>query len=86
MKRTLLFALALIADGCADARQSALCQSYLPVDSLEDRRICAEQGRNSIPDLTRDLDLLSLEHERIGEGLQTSGLPMGDGFKSHSLG
>jgi len=44
MKRTLLFALALIASGCADARQSALCEGLSEGSPLEDVRTCAEQG------------------------------------------
>ena len=44
MKRTLLFVLALIAAGCADARQSALCEGLSPESLLEDILSCAEQG------------------------------------------
>ena len=58
MKRTLLFALALIAVGCADdAGQSALCEGLFGPQrdsttsgetSLEDVRSCAEQGINRL--------------------------------------
>ena len=44
MKKTLLFVLALIAVGCADARQSALCEGLSEGSPLEDVRPCAEQG------------------------------------------
>jgi TPR repeat protein len=44
MKKTLLFALALIASGCADARQSALCEGPSEGSPLKDVRTCAEQG------------------------------------------
>ena len=44
MKKTLLFALALIASGCADARQSALCEGLPEGSPLEAVRTCAEQG------------------------------------------
>ena len=44
MKKALLFALALIASGCADARQSALCEGLSEGSPLEDVRTCAEQG------------------------------------------
>ena len=44
MKKTLLFVLALIASGCADARQSALCEGLSEGSPLEDVRTCAEQG------------------------------------------
>ena len=44
MKRTLLFVLALVAAGCADARQSALCEGLSEGSPLEDVRTCAEQG------------------------------------------
>ena len=44
MKRTLLFVLALVAAGCADARQSALCEGLSVQSPLEDMRACAEQG------------------------------------------
>jgi len=44
MKRTLLFALALIASGCADARQSAFCEGLSEESPLEDVLPCAEQG------------------------------------------
>ena len=44
MKKTLLFVLALIAVGCSDARQSALCEGLSEGSPLEDVRTCAEQG------------------------------------------
>jgi TPR repeat protein len=50
MKRTLLFALALIASGCADAGRSAFCEGLRDVlmqdgrPSVEDVHTCAEQG------------------------------------------
>ena len=44
MKKTLLLVLALIAVGCADAGQSAFCESLSRESPLEDLRICAEQG------------------------------------------
>ena len=44
MKKTLLLVLALIAVGCADAGQSAFCESLSLESLLEDLRICAEQG------------------------------------------
>jgi uncharacterized protein len=44
MKRTLLFALALIASGCADARQSAFCEGLSEESPSEDVLPCAEQG------------------------------------------
>jgi len=44
MKRTLLFVLALVAVGCADAGQSASCESLSPESLLEDILSCAEQG------------------------------------------
>ena len=44
MKKTLLFALALIAVGCTDAGQSALCEGLSEGSPLEDVRTCAEQG------------------------------------------
>jgi len=44
MKRTLLFVLALIASGCADAGQSAFCEGLSGESPLEDLRSCAEQG------------------------------------------
>ena len=44
MKKTLLFVLALIAAGCADAGQSALCEGLSDESPLEDLRRCAEQG------------------------------------------
>ena len=47
MNRTLLFVLALIAVGCADARQPALCESLSIESPLEDILSCAEQGHAS---------------------------------------
>ena len=47
MNRTLLFVLALIAAGCTDARQSALCEGLSEGSPLEDLRTCAEQGYTS---------------------------------------
>jgi len=44
MKKALLFALALIAAGCADAGQSAFCEGLSDESPLEDLRTCAEQG------------------------------------------
>jgi hypothetical protein len=44
MKKALLFALALIAAGCADTGQSAFCESLSDESPLEDLRTCAEQG------------------------------------------
>ena len=44
MKKALLLALALIAAGCADAGQSAFCESLSAESPLEDLRTCAEQG------------------------------------------
>jgi len=44
MKRILLFALALIASGCADAGRSAFCEGLAEGSPLEDVRSCAEQG------------------------------------------
>jgi len=44
MKKALLLALALIAVGCADARQSALCEGLSEGSPLEDVLPCAEQG------------------------------------------
>ena len=44
MKRTLLFVLALVAAGCADAGQSASCADLSEESPLEDVRTCAEQG------------------------------------------
>jgi len=43
-EKTLLFALALIAVGCTDARQSALCEGLSEGSPLEDVIPCAEQG------------------------------------------
>ena len=44
VKKILLLALALIAVGCADAGQSALCESLSEESPLEDVLPCAEQG------------------------------------------
>ena len=44
MKRTMLFVLALIASGCADAGRSAFCEGLAEGSPLEDVRSCAEQG------------------------------------------
>ena len=44
MKRTLLFVLALIASGCADAGRSAFCEGLAEGSPLDDVRSCAEQG------------------------------------------
>ena len=44
MKKTLLFTLALIAFGCADTEQSALCETLPDESSLEDLRTCAKLG------------------------------------------
>jgi TPR repeat protein len=44
MKRTLLFVLALIASGCADAGRSAFCEGLAEESPLEDVLPCAEQG------------------------------------------